>query len=93
MYKNKTQSHWRIQNNGKDKEVWLIFPHVLQSQQPWPLPTETLKDGVDHREPATLTVLREETEIAHAVIQVDTFVNVVQALAHRDQRCLDADDI
>jgi len=51
----------------------------------------TLKDVVYCRKLATLAVLREEIEMARAVIHVDTLVNVAQVVVRCNQKCLDAD--
>jgi len=51
----------------------------------------TFKDVVYRRKLATLAVLREEIEMACAVIHVDTLVNVAQAVVRHNQKCLDAD--
>jgi hypothetical protein len=51
----------------------------------------TLKDVVYCRKLATLAVLREEIEMACTAIDMDTLVNVAEAVVCRNQKCLDAD--
>jgi hypothetical protein len=51
----------------------------------------TLKVAVYLRKPTTLAVLREEIETVCAAINMDTLVNVDQAVVRRNQKCLDAD--
>jgi hypothetical protein len=51
---------------------------------------EALKNVVYHRKLATLAVLWEEIETECAAIQMDTLINIAQAV-RRNQKCLDAD--
>ena len=50
----------------------------------------SLQQVVYRRKLATLSVLREEIEMACAAIHVDSLVNVAQAVVRRNQKCLDA---
>jgi hypothetical protein len=50
-----------------------------------------LTDVVYCRKLATLAVLREEIETACTAIHVDTLINIAQAVARHNLKCLDAD--
>ena len=50
----------------------------------------TLKNVKYHRKLATLAALREEIEMACAVIAEDTFANVAQTVLQHTQKCADA---
>ena len=63
----------------------------MEVQRQWGREYATLKQGVYRRKLATLAVLREEIETACAAIHVDSLINVAQAVARRNRKCLDAD--